>query len=229
MKISGIYWIKNITNDHIYIGSSCNIYSRWYWHKNSLRRNSHHSMYLQRAWNKFGEENFIFEILITCDPSMLIWYEQQFLDQWKPEYNLCKIADRQTGLKHSQEFRDAVSKRMKGHTVSIEARIKIGNGNRGNKPWTYGKHLSEETKLKISVANTGRKNTKEQVENIRRGRKGKPCPYKTWDGFISPEGVEYRNIFNLKKFCDEHDLRYANMTQVDRYEKKSHKKWIRVS
>lgn len=85
--LSGIYLIRNKQNDHIYIGSSVNIHKRWIHHLHDLRHGIHHSRYFQNAWNKYGEHNFEIEILITCDKSMLKWYEQQFLDEWNPEYN----------------------------------------------------------------------------------------------------------------------------------------------
>ena len=61
-NISGIYKITNNVNGKFYIGSSQNISRRWYDHKRELRIQKHHNKYLQRAWNKYGEENFSFEI-----------------------------------------------------------------------------------------------------------------------------------------------------------------------
>jgi predicted GIY-YIG superfamily endonuclease len=52
--ISGIYYIKNITNNKLYIGSSKDILKRFYEHKRLLRHNKHHSIRLQRAWDKYG-------------------------------------------------------------------------------------------------------------------------------------------------------------------------------
>jgi group I intron endonuclease len=61
---SGVYQIRNIINNKRYIGSSARgIYNRWKLHKSTLNRKIHHSILLQRAWDKYGKENFIFEIL----------------------------------------------------------------------------------------------------------------------------------------------------------------------
>ena len=84
---SGIYQIRNTKDNKIYIGSAVNLNKRKNNHFSHLRRNLHSNKHLQNAFNKHGRNNFIFEVLITCHKSMLIWYEQQFLDQWKPEYN----------------------------------------------------------------------------------------------------------------------------------------------
>jgi predicted GIY-YIG superfamily endonuclease len=49
-KTCGIYYIKNIINGKIYIGSSVQIGIRWQQHKAALRENKHHCIYLQHAW-----------------------------------------------------------------------------------------------------------------------------------------------------------------------------------
>ena len=59
----GIYKIINTINNKIYIGQSIDIKRRWNDHKSELRRNAHYNIYLQQSWNKYGEENFIFEVI----------------------------------------------------------------------------------------------------------------------------------------------------------------------
>jgi len=58
-----VYTIKNILDGKMYIGSSIDIERRKRQHLNSLLKNEHHSIHLQRAWNKYGKDNFVFEIL----------------------------------------------------------------------------------------------------------------------------------------------------------------------
>jgi group I intron endonuclease len=59
----GIYRIINKTNNKIYIGSSVNILSRFSKHKSLLKHNKHDNDYLQNSYNKYGLENFLFEII----------------------------------------------------------------------------------------------------------------------------------------------------------------------
>jgi group I intron endonuclease len=58
-----IYKITNIINKKCYIGQTQNYKTRFAAHKNALRKNQHENPHLQLAWNKYGEENFKFEII----------------------------------------------------------------------------------------------------------------------------------------------------------------------
>jgi len=58
-----VYQITNISNNKIYIGSTIIPYNRLLMHYRSLNRGDHENIYLQRAWNKYGKDNFEFEIL----------------------------------------------------------------------------------------------------------------------------------------------------------------------
>jgi len=82
-KISGIYKIINKVNGKYYVGSANNITGiggRWNIHINSLRKNTHHNIYLQRAWNKHGENAFEFVIVELVDLIKLRIVEQTYLD-----------------------------------------------------------------------------------------------------------------------------------------------------
>ena len=70
-KTIGIYCIENIDTNKKYIGQSVNIEGRWSKHKTALRQNSHDNDYLQKAWNKYGENQFKFYILEKCEESEL--------------------------------------------------------------------------------------------------------------------------------------------------------------
>ena len=69
---SGIYIIKNLLNEKIYVGSSVNIKKRFQEHKLNLRKNEHANFHLQKSWNLHGEENFIFVELEYCDKNLQI-------------------------------------------------------------------------------------------------------------------------------------------------------------
>lgn len=52
---------------------------------------------------------------------------------------------------------------------------------------------------------------------------------KQYDGFVDPDGVEYRNVYNLAAFCREHGLLPSKMVQVATGKRKRHKGWRKVS
>ena len=83
----GIYRIKNIVNGKCYYGSSKDIEKRWKQHKKELKNKIHINCILQRAWDKYGENNFLFVIVEECIITVLLETEQRYLDL-QPEYNI---------------------------------------------------------------------------------------------------------------------------------------------
>jgi len=81
----GIYRIRNLKTEDCYYGSSKEIEKRWERHLRGLRKNSHENIILQRAWNKYGEESFIFEVIHECDKEKLLENEQVYLNT---KYNI---------------------------------------------------------------------------------------------------------------------------------------------
>lgn len=65
--MSCIYLIKNIINLKIYIGKAASFEVRKKEHLRKLKYNKHVNNYLQNSYNKYGEENFTFEILEECE------------------------------------------------------------------------------------------------------------------------------------------------------------------
>ena len=83
-KVCGVYKITNMINGKFYIGSSNNIKNRWVQHKSSLHEGSHGNPYLQNAWNKYGGQNFKFEIIEECSPEVQFEREQFYLNTLNP-------------------------------------------------------------------------------------------------------------------------------------------------
>lgn len=103
-SISGIYAIKNKTNNKIYIGSSKSVYYRWkQQHKPELIKNKHYNKYLQNAWNKYGEMEFEFKVIEECKESMLDEREGHWIEFYKSwdrkyGYNLRRFINGRTVL-----------------------------------------------------------------------------------------------------------------------------------
>ena len=78
----GIYCIKNKINGKVYIGSSNNIERRFKRHKTELNTKRHSNKYLEKAYIKYGEENFEFIILELCNEEELIQKEIFYISKY---------------------------------------------------------------------------------------------------------------------------------------------------
>ena len=162
MRQTGIYCIENLINNKKYIGQSVDIASRWRHHKNELNSKTHFNDYLQKSWDKYGEDNFAFYVLELCDISQLDRREVYYIDLYKTlhrdkGYNLTSGG---TGDKiYSDETRRKISNALKGHKVSMESRAKISENHAdvsGSKNGMYGRQHTEEAKQKVGLANKGK-------------------------------------------------------------------------
>lgn len=59
----GVYQIKNIANAKVLIGTSSNLKNRWLTLRMQLEANRHPNAELQKDWNKFGLENFTYDVI----------------------------------------------------------------------------------------------------------------------------------------------------------------------
>jgi len=180
---TGIYKITNTITNKVYTGSAINIELRWREHLNDLRKNKHHSIKLQRAFNKYGENAFIFTIILLCDKLELITNEQLYIDEldsYNKGYNSCPIAGSRLGHKQSQETKTKISNTLKGRPSP-------------NK----GKIASDETRLKLSKARKNKKLSPTHVENIRQAKMGDKNPF--YGKTVKEEHKTYKKINQYTK------------------------------
>lgn len=85
---SGVYVIENGVNGHYYIGSSANLEKRFQIHLKELRQGSHHNHHLLNAFKKYGEVQFLFRVILFCEPEERKKYEEALIKSWKPDYNI---------------------------------------------------------------------------------------------------------------------------------------------
>ena len=93
---SGIYAIENTVNGKIYVGSAVNLGRRFKDHRVHLNQGKHHSLKLQRAWNKYGAAVFVFKILEAIkNHNELVLREQYWIDTLDVlgdfGYNICPV------------------------------------------------------------------------------------------------------------------------------------------
>jgi hypothetical protein len=59
----GVYQIRNLTNDKVFVGAALNLPGILTSKKLQLRGGNHPNKKLQADWNEFGSESFAFEVL----------------------------------------------------------------------------------------------------------------------------------------------------------------------
>lgn len=78
--ISGVYMIRNKVNGYAYYGCTMSsLHQRIKAHRYSLNGGSHFNAHLQKAWDKYGPENFEFVVLVITERSEALSTEQRLL------------------------------------------------------------------------------------------------------------------------------------------------------
>lgn len=168
MIVSGIYSIVNKVNGKKYIGSSININNRYKQHIAMLKRGRHHSIALQRAWDKYGKDQFELVIICMAPEEYLLKLEQKFLNSLFGDnlYNISK---------------DAVAW-MKGRKHSPETLAKMHTDRLGNKSRTgYPGHWKGQKLSQEHIANMKKSRqfvSQETREKMSLSKKGKSPPNK---------------------------------------------------
>ena len=146
---SGIYGIVNSLTGDFYIGSALVLRKRRNSHFHALRKGKHDSIYLQRAWNKYGEGAFYFKPFIVCRRADLVYYEKRSIDALKPRYNMAPKAGSALGTKRSAEAKEKMRLAKLGKKYSAAHRSAISNGLKGR---PKAKPVTEETRTKMRAS-----------------------------------------------------------------------------
>lgn len=154
---SGIYIIKNLINDKVYIGKAKCIYKRIKSHitalntKNLKCENEH----LINAWHKYGKLNFEYCVLeyLPLDNTLISQKEIEYIDKYnsinaKQGYN--KRYDSETGLIVSKETRLKLSisgKKRYINNPELRLNVSINSSNF----WKNNPEIKENMKKKLST------------------------------------------------------------------------------
>jgi group I intron endonuclease len=241
MIISGIYKITCTINNKFYIGSSSDIKKRFGRHKYALRNNIHENKHMQNAWNKYGGETFIFEIIEITNNDNLIEAEQMWMDKTECfnheiGFNVSEIAQRGTFGKFSENVRE---------------KIQLAN----SKEWIVTDHNNKEQKIcnleefcrenqlcpsgmrAVAYGLYDRHNgwkcrfshmTSDELQSLRdmkRKNLNAPRP-NTRKKYIviNPSGEQFE-IIGINNFCKENNLNCGSMTSVASGKRNHYKGW----
>ncbi len=123
-----IYCIYNMINSKFYLGSAVNLKRRLKKHRRDVESGKHHSIKFQRAFDKYGYDNFKVLVIEESDLENLKRSEEYYLKLLEPfdsGYNICKSYRGRLGLKNSQETRMKISKALTGKKLSEEHKLKL--------------------------------------------------------------------------------------------------------
>ena len=169
---SGIYCIENIITNKKYIEQSIDVDERWRKHISELNHNYHHNDYLQKAWNKYSEDNFKFYVLEYCNINDLDDKEIYYIDLYNTTdrnigYNLTSGGQFKKGslsYEVKQKLSNSIKKSYDNTNLreirrdnaltqwsKPEYREKITGKNNG----MYGRHHTEESKRLMSEHSKG--------------------------------------------------------------------------
>lgn len=131
-KLCGVYKIICTVTDKCYVGSSKHIHFRWNEHKQQLRSNSHSNPKLQHAWNKYGEQAFVFEIIRKCkNEELAIRLEDKFihqLDSYKNGYNCMSTATMWNSVEVKKRVSEVTKARHAAGLYLEHNRRNVANG-----------------------------------------------------------------------------------------------------
>ena len=178
--VCGIYKITNLCNQKVYIGKSIDILKRWVVHKSLLNENKHYNKHLQNAWNKYGQDSFLFEIIDTDSEDKLDDLEVYYIDFYNSAsqehgYNKTLGGD---GSIPTEETRQKLSIAHKGRLGTEESRRKQSLKLSGENNPMYGrkgvlspvfqrqKSDEEIQKIKDSWTDERRKEQSERVSGL---------------------------------------------------------------
>jgi group I intron endonuclease len=138
----GVYVIKCKINDRFYVGVSKDIKARWNEHKSDLKNNKHHSIKLQRSYNKYGAEAFEYLVIYeSLDYETAVNLELAMIKAFYGKMLLNSSANSKgfyKGYKHTSESRAKISKALLGNKYTLgykhteEAKQKQRNASKGN-------------------------------------------------------------------------------------------------
>jgi len=240
----GIYKITCTPTGKFYIGSSVDLKRRRYWHLHQLANNDHNNKHLQSAYNKYGSEAFVFEIIEhvanNTSQEKLLMLEQKYLNESKPwqsqiGFNMCKFVGSPGGqIKRtcSAETRKLMSEQRKGkpksdsfkQTLSALYKGKSMKERTENLNWVsskVGKTMKEITNNPNWVdSKVGKKRPEEFIKKLSESRKGEgnPCYGKRWkksEELIAKQTGENNHMFG-KTGSSHHGFNPETITLVNK-------------
>jgi group I intron endonuclease len=208
MMKSGIYLIQCLLNGKSYIGQSINVDSRIKDHKYKLLNNKHNNIYLQRAWNKYGHNNFSFSKCIDCDKEHLDNYEKFYIKLFN-------------SLEYGYNLEDGGNLNK---NISEKSKEKMSIAKLGKPSSRKGIKASDELKLKLSIAHKGIPNKRKGIKTNKpawnSGKKGlqissRQIKVKVIDTFENKYIGTFNSIMDFQKTKNYKSKNYTKLSETE--------------
>lgn len=135
VKIIGVYKVSFKGDDRLYIGSSVDVKRRWRDHRSRLRCGKHHCKNLQAAYDNYGHDALVFQVVTECSKKNLLSEERKLLNQNSDRLlnTITWCTFNRTGMKMPESAKAAISRHLKGnsyrkgipHTTETKKRISV--------------------------------------------------------------------------------------------------------
>lgn len=164
-----VYKCTNLINGKIYIGKTNNFEFR---RKQHLRNIKKYCTYFYNAINKYGKNNFYWDILNNVETDKEAFELEKFWIKYfksndsKFGYNMTNGGEGISGFKHNSKTKNKIKEKRKNQIIkhSEETKRKISESNKG-------KTISKKCREKISKTKKGTKIIGESLERIQEANK----------------------------------------------------------
>lgn len=230
----GIYKIVNKVNNKVYIGQTGeNFQRRYFFHNWKLCNNIHDNKYLQHSWNKYGKDNFQFEVIEEVEDISALDDREIYWIRYYRENSDC------------YNIQDGGQPKCLHQYISQESRKHVGELNRQR---MIGTKLSEETKHKMSESRKGKRVyrhndlvTDSQIKQIKQMlicgystyeiRNALNVPYKAINGILSSNNyasVKVDGWDEFRKNRKKHKGKPIGKTHALRHNQKTDEEIVKI-
>jgi group I intron endonuclease len=198
-KLCGVYKITCLVNNKIYIGSSIDIDYRWKQHLYYLKGKYHYNPYLQRSFNKYGVDNFKFEIIELTEEKDRLEKESSYI------VKLNSVAP--LGF----NFTSITSPGFRGRKHTKQAKLKLRLA-------TLGRRMPSQSRdciHKVPLIEHGY-----SVEESKKLGRFFAKPFK----IIDPDGKLIEGV-GIRRFCAKNNLNMTCIGKIKRRLQNFHRGW----
>ena len=206
-----VYRLTCTANGMSYIGQTNNLWRRLREHLYSLQKGEHRNKSLQKDYDIFGANQFVFSIESKCDKSeSLDKTESEFIENYRMNgkcYNV--FSGGLIGYSANNEFRDKISKAHKGRKVSEQTReLKRQAAKKQWQSKEYRELMTESAKRQWED------NEYRNMMIAMHTGSAKACGHKLSENDVLSARNEHLSGVSIKELAEKYKVSYSAMQQA---------------